>query len=479
MRDIRSLVKIFANGTVFSRVMSSGEKESIDDFLTDSPGEIDLVKGSELKSKLIQIIENVSARLKSLAQARPSLTAIRYKELIFRLRRKLATADRMLRPSMPIQSISFNEEILSYLKPEMLKRIMENISWKNQDPDYYSGQRKIILSLDEPIVLKNGTTINSLEIKGVVYRIEDDVVPPLQELYKTMKIVRMDKNNLTAMTNRILLKGGMSLTAAKREYMILEKLYAQGNSRYDYPVGHGMYKNYTFKGKQFGFIITGVENSRRKRMGDWFKDKYQKIFDLIKADKVRFAKLAVELFEAHETFLRRYGQELRRFHDRGFYHGYPHMLNVSWDKEFKNIVLNDFEASKMISRLPVEKRVGYRLIDISSAYAHFISFITGAQNLFALVSFSNAMNDLGNPFRFFLEGYLGSDMQNYDFAQFMNESVYPAVVGGVDVINEMDQGIVSKLFNIEGSEYKRFDYIDKIVFDEQVFLNEIVCEQAI
>lgn len=479
VKDIRSITAIFSKGNAFDGLINAWEKDVVDDFLVDYPQEIDLIKDSEIKSELIQIIENVSNRLVTRKMVQPSIAASMYKELIFSLEGRLEKAATMLRPSMPIQAINFNDEILSYLKPAMLKRIVENISWKNQDPDYYSGQRKIILNLDESITLESGRVINSLEIKGVVYRTGDDVVPPLQEIYKNMQVARLDKNNLTAMTNRVHLKGAMPLGAAKREYMILEKLYSKGNTQYDYPVGFGKYKNYTHKGKQFGFVITGVENSRRKRMGDWLNDSHQEIFDLVALDKARFGYLAVELFERHETFLRHYGQELRRYHDNGFYHGYPHMLNVSWDKEFENIVLNDFEASKVISHLPVEKRVGYKLVDLSSAYAHFISFITGDLNLIKLAAFSDRMNTLGNPFRYFLEGYFGQDMQGYDFHGFMNEMIYPAVVAGVDVVNELDKDIVSKLFSIEGFDYERFDYIDELVFDEQVFLNELACEKAI
>ena len=70
-------------------------------------------------------------------------------------------------------------------------------------------------------------------------------------------------------------------------------------------------------------------------------------------------------------------------------------------------------------------------------------------------------------------------MEEYDFDQFMNESIYPAVIEKVDVVNEMDPNVVSVLFDIEGSEYERVDYIDEIVFDEQLFLNELACEEAI
>ncbi|MFH1062777.1 MAG: hypothetical protein V1747_07855 [Candidatus Omnitrophota bacterium] len=477
--DIRLILEMFSQGNAFKGIMNQADKETIDDFLSNHPDEIELLKDSGIKPVLSAILERALAQLAARQRAVPSLAETMYKELIFRLKTKLETAAGMLKTGMPIKSINFNQEILSYLKPETLNRIIENINWQNQDPDDYSGQRKIILNLDKPIVLENGKIINSIEIKGVVYRKDEVAVTPLQERFNTIKVPRLDKNNLTALKKRVHLKGGMPFAAAKREYMILEKLYAQGNYQYDYPIGYGRYKNYTFQGKQFGFIITGVENSRRTRMGDWFFDNYQEIFDLLTIDKVRFANLAVELFEVHETFLRHYGRELRRFHDSGFYHGYPHTLNVSWDKEFKNIVLNDFEASKLISHLPVEKRVGYRLIDLSSAYAHFIYFLTNDRDLMELAAFSEGMNHLNNPFRYFLQGYFGNDLPNFNFDGFMSEAIYPAVVSGVDVINDLDQDIVSKLLNIEGADYKRVKYIDQIVFDAQGFVNELACQEAI
>ncbi len=61
----------------------------------------------------------------------------------------------------------------------------------------------------------------------------------------------------------------------------------------------------------------------------------------------------------------------------------------------------------------------------------------------------------------------------------MSESIYPAVVGGVDVVNEIDQDVASNLFSKEELEYEGFDYPDEIIFDEQAFLNELACEEAI
>ena len=475
LKDIRSIIEIFSQSNSFEGLMNYDEEEFIDDFLDDYPNEVNFNEVMGPAEEIIEIIKNVLGRLESRQRVQP----VMHKELVFRLKRKLETGLHLLKPSMPIKSINFNDQILAYLKPETLKQIIENISWDAHNPDDYSGQRKIILDLEQPIVLEGGIIINSLEIKGVVYRDQSKIFPPLQEKYQMLRAAGLGKDNRTAFKNKILLKGAMPFAAAKREYMILDKLYAKGSRQYDYPVGYGMYKNYTINGKQFGFVITGVENTKRKRICDWFFENYPQVFDLISMDKVRFSKLAVDLFEMHELLLREYGKELRRFHDSGFYHGYAHMLNISWDKEYENIVLNDFEASKVISKMPTDKRVRYKLMDLIKVYVHFISFITGDNELSELVSFSNALNEQGNPFRYFLEGYFKDDLTDFNYDEFIRGCVHPAVAESVDLLEEMDQPVVEKMFSIEGEEYQAFKYIDSAVFDEQAVLNAAAPQQAI
>ena len=134
----------------------------------------------------------------------------------------------MIVPRMPIESIVFNENIRSKLSLELLQRIEENISWEDFQPDDYSGARKIILKLKEPIVLDSGCEIKALAIKGVVYRTAKSITPPLDEIYTDFLVMGISRKNVTRMKKKQHLKGGMSLACAKREYMILDKLISQG-----------------------------------------------------------------------------------------------------------------------------------------------------------------------------------------------------------------------------------------------------------
>ncbi len=247
----------------------------------------------------------------------------------------------------------------------------------------------------------------------------------------------------------------MPVKNAKRQYLILKKLHAEGGIEYDYPVGYGEYLNYTHKSKKFGFLITGVEVPYQERVWDTLvrEDRMmakgeRTVLELIREDKN--VRLAAVLFWKNEDLLRAYGAALRNFHDRGYYHGYPHLENIYWNKEAGRVVFHDFESSKLIRYLSAESRVGYRLIDLRSAYLHFLYFVFGEVEGIEADPFVYETVICGNPFRAFFEGYFYREIADKK----IDVSSAPAQVADISRIG--------RLCSIQGIDYKIISLLRKI-----------------
>ncbi len=182
IEDIESMIKILGKQDAgFETGLWSGDDEKIIKELLEPekrPEEIDLVRDKEMIDKLKSIFEKGLARISRLQREKRKESFVLKRNLKF-LAERVKQSNALLIPRMPIKSMFINEELHSYLTTSLRKKIIDCITWKEFRPDGYMGGRKIVIKLEQPITLKNGKTIRALEIKGVVYKQDSEIMPPL------------------------------------------------------------------------------------------------------------------------------------------------------------------------------------------------------------------------------------------------------------------------------------------------------------
>jgi hypothetical protein len=318
------------------------------------------------------------------------------------------------------------------------------------NPDGFRGGRTIVIKLKKPVKLTDDRWIRAVEIKGVVYTQQGHISPPLLKSEGSMEIF-MDAKNIIKRRRRFLLLGALPFKSAKTEYNIRNSLCIQQGKQYGYAVGYGKYR-FTYKGKQFGFAITGVEQLAKDRV--WISIFKKNAHLIQKTRKTKDPAGVTEIFAQYSNVLRAYGKELRSIHDAGYYHAAPHILNISWDEKSKQIIFHDFERSKIIKYMSFDKKVGYRLLDIANAYIHFLNYVfedsSLSEDLYTnnLVKLSDQFQENANPFTDFIKGYFYSEDQiNH---QELLSSILPCLhLGYLYSIDRLDSSLVTALYKIE------------------------------
>ena len=105
------------------------------------------------------------------------------------------------------------------------------------------------------------------------------------------------------------------------------------------------------------------------------------------------------------------------------------------------------------------KLVAYRLLDLVSAYSHFLTTIYGnyrmvngekvQQTKTTLINLSNEFGDENNPFHLFLEGYFGIDSLGYNLNALFKQFIELSCCGIIEPLYDMDRSIVELLMVIE------------------------------
>ncbi|MBU1044077.1 MAG: hypothetical protein KJ915_06725 [Candidatus Omnitrophica bacterium] len=390
---------------------------------------------------------------------------------------KLKSVHQFLKPLMPVESVFFNPEIV--LSFQDMQRIKQCITWEVMFADAFSGSRKVIINLKHPIILANGQQITKVAIKGIVYKPGQKIRPPLRQIYRKFKSRRLNAKNEVEFFEKIMLKGALSLKGAKREYLIMKKLRDEGFSDCEYPIAYGKYKGFTYKGKQFGFLITSSEEPQEQRLWDEMVEKNKQY--LTQSRKFKDAIMANNFFVGFETKLFDCGKQLRDFHDRGYYHCCPHLLNISFADAGSGPKLHDFESSRIIKNLPVDRKVAYKLMDLYSAYMHFLGFVfedpensMDKHTLEGFFQLSLKLKRHENPFHFFLEGYFYKNIST-DISYFPEEIINSSADNYQIPIERIQSEIVNTLYMIERGDVLPMNHFSQIKpndYDQSLFFNE-------
>ncbi|MFA5349748.1 MAG: GNAT family N-acetyltransferase [Candidatus Omnitrophota bacterium] len=341
---------------------------------------------------------------------------------------------------MPMKSFFVNAGVWCNLPDYFSERVTKSISWEegNIYPSGIRGGRTAVFPLRYPVECSNGKIIRALEIKGILFREGNSVRPPLQETYRVFNIPELNAQGEIILRDSTALKGGLPYKSAENEYRILKEL-SKSNSGYGYPVGYGRYRDYRYEDKDFGFLIRGVSQYPEKR-----------IWGLLREEHRDNLYNNISLWKKYSHLFEKYGLAMRNFHDAGFFHNYPHLGNISWDSQKQRIIFHDFETCLSIKSQPPKRKVAYRLMDLFSAYSHFLNFVFGKhQKFYDLYFLENELNVYGNPFVPFFRGYFSG--AETDLNSLSLQVIDGFFSGMIEPVVEIDSEIIQMLFDIEAS----------------------------
>ncbi|MFA7652574.1 MAG: GNAT family N-acetyltransferase, partial [Candidatus Omnitrophota bacterium] len=340
---------------------------------------------------------------------------------------------------MPMKSFFVNAGVWSELPDYFTEIITRSISWAEGDiyPYGIRGRRTAVFPLKRPVECSNGKIIRALEIKGILFKEGDSVSHPLKELYRVFKVPELDVQGQIILRDSADLKGGLAYKSSVNEYRILNELNGRVDNDYAYPVGYGQYRDYRNEDTAFGFFIRGVSQYPGER-----------IWDLLRRKHGSNLYNSISLWREYSGLLEKYGLALRDFHDAGFFHNYPHLENISWNRERQRIIFHDFETCLNIKDETRERKASYRLMDLFSAYAHFLNFAFGKhENFYDLCSLDSRLNARQNPFIPFFKGYFNSAEVDLD-------SLSLQVIDGffsamIEPVTEIDNEVIRMLLDSE------------------------------
>ncbi|MBI4395704.1 MAG: GNAT family N-acetyltransferase, partial [Elusimicrobia bacterium] len=251
--------------------------------------------------------------------------------------------------------------------------------------------RTIYLALENPVTVKAGRnseprTIRMLRLKGVRLRTGADGNVSLYGPGKTGHVPRamnVDENgNVFVAKGSDEPFGGMALHSSAKEYHAMRECLGAGIPA-DFPVGRGFYKNRWFTGRSkkrvpVAFVIAGLESEDRRLrvLPQSVLTESGRREHEVRLGVVRYRPSGFEpLNDEDETLMaRRLGKTLRRFHDAGLFHRYPHMMNMGFrggQTDRPEVILRDFESVVWRSDLPgagdglARVEGAYRYLDIS------------------------------------------------------------------------------------------------------------------
>jgi len=347
--------------------------------------------------------------------------------------------------------ITFSKEAWAWLSEsdkKKLKRVLiAPFSDLKEGIDYYikSGERSVIIKLDEPIELPNKKVIRALKVKGVQF---DHGM--LQNAHDGPKIIpkhiKVNKEGLWSAeeVKEFDPEGGAPLEAIKAEFIRMLIIYrGDGPTLFPIAMAEFLSEEDKFQGKPMGALVLGLKDPEGLRIAHCMR------------------KLAIDVIEKNmatssgwkefNSLLERHGRNIREMHNWIADYN-PHHGNVS---EFEGIfTAHDLERGYWVDELTDEQRLGYKMIDILYTlsqlhYELFEGTLDGLYYTFFLTVASEVIfetekpPDLNrdctyDPLRSFLKGYFHdqsftdiTDRKIHEWLQYdsdINEKEEPVIV---------------------------------------------------
>lgn len=255
------------------------------------------------------------------------------------------------------RSVSFYESqpFLSLLQPNDRLGLFTAITKERIEP--LPDCRTRIVVLDQPLCISGGY-IKALRLKGVLPVVNPRPVGFFSKLlvqkYDEGKglrrheplVIEQDLIMLRKLRypNEYTAKGTMTSSELRTEVGVAQSL---GEVITDPILGFGFYDKIGFKGHQVGFAVYGMNRIQDNRLMDVLKSRYLDEREA-RSDDLKLVGLA--------------SRKLRAMHNRGWFHGCPHMWNVALNDDASARIV-DLETAFGLFSLPPERRAAFLYLE--------------------------------------------------------------------------------------------------------------------
>ncbi|MCK5451327.1 MAG: hypothetical protein KAI70_06145 [Candidatus Omnitrophica bacterium] len=228
--------------------------------------------------------------------------------------------------------------------------------------------RTVYFKLKQPVQY-NDKNITILRLKGVRPRVNDsgNLIPYDKGKGHVRRILKINETGniyVTPGDKNIAPAGTMDYSNIEKEFQTMANMQNQQNVETDTPVGFGKYTALDLNGEGTGYILAGLEELDLRISSMPFTTE-KGIFLINNA-----TKNPVYEFDEKErlSLFEEIGLSLRTFHNKGYFHRYPHWNNIGVIKKngvFK-VILRDLETTiKKTEQDSVRYSAALRFLDIS------------------------------------------------------------------------------------------------------------------
>lgn len=211
--------------------------------------------------------------------------------------------------------------------------------------------------------------------------------------------------------------GGTSLSSARHEHEVLKAMASSPNlaPHADRPLGTGAYRESVFGLSGLGFVVIGMTSQDRRlapgvQMDDDSEDEGARKLVFYLADYETHHRTELTP-KAAESFASALGTLMRRYHDAGFYHDFPHFENFGLKPgadpqtlRSEDLIVRDLGTTTLRSTLAAADESGrtalaamHRWMDLTKSIRYFQRHDNQSNDYFLKMAF--------------LKGYTGSEEQ--------------------------------------------------------------------
>ncbi|MGE5309429.1 MAG: HAD family hydrolase, partial [Deltaproteobacteria bacterium] len=273
------------------------------------------------------------------------------------------------------------------------KLIQQTVSWERKA--HRGKGRSGIIFLGRPVSfnIKGRTVVvKAVKIKGMGEFVDGTALPPVAQKYETSAgfHMRADENgSLFPVSPEPTPAGGLSFRRARNEYDLLNKILNESDIGVNIPLGYGEYPEMSFNGDHLGFVIEGLTDIRDARFDDILKERGDPAGYLL-------------------SCYRNWGKTLRRLNDLGILHLRTHSGNWSASED-GTVTVHDLDSAVLKGQLDAKAAF---MMQLMPELAGAIRDIHSDTAVFP--SARRIIEQGGNPYRAFLEGYFGKEAADGD-----------------------------------------------------------------
>ena len=160
-------------------------------------------------------------------------------------------------------------------------------------------------------------------------------------------------------------EGTMFYRTAENEFIAMRDMESTEDVKTDIPVGIGKYE-LTFNSKEVGYVICGVEGEDI-RITDSLSKSFAETKNFILTNSATKEDVHVLNSDEGMVLFREIGRTFRNYHDKGYYHRYPHRGNIGVVKKdgVFEVILRDLETVVTATEKDtIRQKAGFRFLDV-------------------------------------------------------------------------------------------------------------------